>query len=89
VYQIDNESGKYFYSGQTLAINIGIGSVTGSPAITITDISVSNPGVTILKVDPSTPETIPANGRLSLTVTIMVPASCGQGNLNFTVSEST
>jgi hypothetical protein len=88
-YQIDNQSGKYFYSGQILAITLGVGSVTGSPVITITGISVSNPGVTIVKVDPPVPVTTPADGRLSFTITIMVPASCGQGNLNFTVSEST
>jgi hypothetical protein len=85
-YQIDNQSGNYFYSGQTLAITIGVTSVTGSPAITISGISVSNPGVTIVKVKPSVPATIAADGALSFTVTIMVPASCGQGNLNFTVT---
>jgi hypothetical protein len=89
VYQIQNESGNYIYTGQTLVITMTVGGITASPAITITGISVSNPGVTIVKVDPSIPATIPANGDLKFTITIMAPSSSDQGNLNFTVTEST
>jgi hypothetical protein len=88
VYQIQNESGGYVYTGQRLEITMSVGDITASQAITISGISVSNPGVTIVNVSPSIPATVPANGDIKFTLTIMAPASCEQGTLNLTVTES-
>jgi|SRR5271157_444099 len=89
VYQIQNETNGYVYTGQELEILVTVGDITASPAITISDISVSNPGVTIVSIDLPIPAIIPANGDTKFTIIIMAPAGCDQGNLNFTVTEST